>query len=75
MDKNQDYYQRRSEAQKQIGMYLIIYTRLGFPWRQGSIEVEQFGYNSKDAKMRLERKEYPFQVKVESMTQLKKLPL
>jgi virulence-associated protein VapD len=75
MDKIQDYYKRRSEAEKQVGIYLIVYTRLGFPWKQGSIHVEQFGYNSKDAKMRLERKEHPFAIKVESMTKLKKLSL
>ena len=61
MDKNQDYYQRRSEAQKQIGTYLIIL-------KDGS-KFEQWGYNAKDAKERLGKKE------VKETIQLKKLSI
>ena len=61
MDKNQDYYERRSEAQKQIGTYLIIL-------KDGS-QFEQWGYNAKDAKQRLEKEQ------VKETIQLKKLPI
>jgi len=61
MDKNQDYYERRSEAQKQIGTYLIIL--------QDGSQVEQWGYNAKDAKERLGKKQ------VKETIQLKKLPI
>jgi hypothetical protein len=69
------YYERRSEAQKQIGSYLITYIRLGFPWRKDSIQVTQFGYNSDNAIERLKRKEHPFDIKIEDIVQLKRLPL
>lgn len=61
MDKNQDYYERRSEAQKQIGTYLIIL-------KDGS-QFEQWGHNAKDAKQRLGKKE------VKETIQLKRLPI
>ena len=61
MDKNQDYYERRSEAQKQIGTYLIIL-------KDGS-QFEQWGYNAKDAKQRLGKEQ------VKETIQLKKLQI
>jgi hypothetical protein len=61
MDKNQDYYERRSEAQKQIGTYLIIL-------KDGS-QFEQWGYNAKDAKQRLGKGQ------VKETIQLKKLSI
>ena len=70
------------ENQNKIGMYLVIYYRLGFPWKKGfdrlrdtPNEIRQFGYDAKDAKNRVKRKEYPFQIEIKSATKLQKLPL
>ena len=68
MDKK-DYYERRSEAQKQIGTYLIIL--------QDGSQVEQWGYNEEDAKKRARRNKRIMENRAEfyEMYKLKQLPL
>ena len=68
MDKK-DYYERRSEAQKQIGTYLIIL--------QDGSQVEQWGYNEEDAKRRAIRNKRIMENRAEfyEMIKLKRLPL